>query len=41
VECHACDPDGLGTAELRHQWEHKRADPLLAPYAALAEPDDG
>jgi hypothetical protein len=38
VECAVCDPDGLGTAELRKQWERKRHDPLLAPYADLAEP---
>jgi hypothetical protein len=40
VECHTCDPDGLGTAELRRQWERKRHDPALAAYADLAEPVD-
>ncbi|HEY9559092.1 MAG TPA: PD-(D/E)XK nuclease family protein, partial [Acidimicrobiales bacterium] len=39
VDCHTCDPDGLGTAELRRQWERKRHDPLLAEYAAMAEPE--
>jgi hypothetical protein len=38
VDCHTCDPDGLGTAELRKQWERKRSDPALAAYAELAEP---
>ena len=38
IECHACNPDGLGTAELRKQWERKRHDPTLARYADLAEP---
>jgi hypothetical protein len=33
-----CDPDGLGTAELRKQWERKRHDPALKEYAELAEP---
>lgn len=40
VECHTCDPDGLGTGELRRQWERKRHDPALAEYAQLAEPLD-
>ncbi|MDP9452558.1 MAG: PD-(D/E)XK nuclease family protein, partial [Actinomycetota bacterium] len=40
VACPACDPDGLGTTELRRQWERKRADPGLAAYAELAEPLD-
>jgi hypothetical protein len=40
IDCHACNPDGLGTAELRKQWERKRADPALARYAELAEPLD-
>ena len=38
INCHVCNPDGLGTAELRRQWERKRADPTLARYADLAEP---
>lgn len=40
VTCPVCDPDGLGTVELRQQWEHKRHDPAMAPYAQLAEPVD-
>ena len=38
VACHVCDPDGLGTAELRKQWDRKRHDPALREYADLAEP---
>jgi hypothetical protein len=38
IDCHVCNPDGLGTAELRKQWDRKRHDPALARYAALAEP---
>jgi len=40
IECQACDPDGLGTAELRKQWDRKRHDPALQAYAQLAEPLD-
>ena len=40
IECHTCDPDGLGTAELRKQWERKRHDPALAEYVALVEPPE-
>lgn len=40
VPCQVCDPDGLGTVELRSHWDRKRADPALAPYAELAEPLD-
>ncbi|MGH9068755.1 MAG: PD-(D/E)XK nuclease family protein, partial [Acidimicrobiales bacterium] len=39
IECHPCDPDGLGVTEARRRWEAKRADPALALYAGLAEPD--
>jgi hypothetical protein len=40
VSCRTCDPDGLGTVDLRRQWERKRSDPAFAPYAELAEPLD-
>ncbi|MGH9276327.1 MAG: PD-(D/E)XK nuclease family protein, partial [Acidimicrobiales bacterium] len=40
IACHICDPDGLGTAELRKQWDRKRDDPALRAYADLAEPPD-
>jgi len=38
VPCDTCDPDGLGTLDLRRQWERKRSDPALAPYAQQVEP---
>lgn len=38
VRCHSCDPDGLGTVELRQHWERKRHDPAMARYAEMAEP---
>jgi len=38
VSCEYCDPDGLGVSELRRDWERKRHDPLVVPYASLAEP---
>lgn len=37
--CPACDPDGLGTGAARRRFERKAADPRLAAYLALAEPD--
>lgn len=40
VTCRYCDPDGMGVADLRRDWERKRDDPAVAPYAALAEPLD-
>jgi hypothetical protein len=40
VSCPWCDPDGLGVSELRRQWERKRSDPAVAPYADLVEPLD-
>ena len=30
ITCHTCNPDGLGTAELRKQWDRKRHDPAMA-----------
>lgn len=39
VNCRYCDPDGLGVADLRRDWERKRRDPAVAPYADLAEPE--
>jgi ATP-dependent helicase/nuclease subunit B len=38
ISCHYCDPDGLGVADLRRDWERKRDDPTMAAYAAFAEP---
>ncbi|CAN5900516.1 hypothetical protein BH23ACT2_BH23ACT2_06180 [soil metagenome] len=37
VECHYCDPDRLGTGELRRHWERKLDDPAMAAYAALVD----
>lgn len=39
VECRCCDPDGLGSGELRRSWERKRPDPALAGYVQLCEPE--
>jgi hypothetical protein len=41
VDCHACDPDGLGTGELRRAFERKLFDPALAAYVALIGADEG
>jgi RecB family exonuclease len=41
VECPACDPDALGTSELRRAWEQKCRRPELTSYAHLAEPLEG
>ena len=38
VICPYCDPDGMGVSDLRRDWERKRDDPAVAPYAELAEP---
>jgi RecB family exonuclease len=38
VTCPYCDPDGLGVADLRRNWERKRHHPAIAAYAELAEP---
>ena len=38
VACRYCDPDGLGVTDLRRDWERKRDDPRVVPYAQLAEP---
>jgi ATP-dependent helicase/nuclease subunit B len=40
VSCRYCDPDGMGVADQRRDWERKRDDPAVAPYAHLAEPRD-
>jgi RecB family exonuclease len=34
-DCPACDPDNLGTTEVRRQFERKLADPILAAYVEL------
>ncbi|NOX31452.1 MAG: PD-(D/E)XK nuclease family protein, partial [Actinobacteria bacterium] len=39
VSCEYCDPDHLGTAARRREWERKRDDPALRAYRELAEPE--
>ena len=39
VQCAYCNPDGLGHAAPRRQWEAMRLDPALAAYTGLVEPD--
>ena len=39
VDCHYCNPDGLGSGDRRREWERKRTDPALHDYAAFAEPE--
>ena len=39
IDCPYCDPDGLGTADRRREWERKCSDPALGPYVNLCEPD--
>ena len=36
IDCPACDPDGVGTAERWHEWTRKKDAPILGPYVALA-----
>lgn len=38
VECPFCDPDGMGVAELRRQYERKRADPAMDVFVNLVDP---
>jgi len=38
VECPFCDPDGLGVADLRSQFERKRADPAMSAFVDLVAP---
>ncbi len=37
--CPYCDPDGLGTAEIRSAWLRKHSDDAVARFAALVEPE--
>lgn len=41
VTCHYCDPDGLGTVDLFRRQQAKLADPRLADYLALIDPQYG
>jgi RecB family exonuclease len=38
VECPYCDPDGMGVAELRRQYEHKQADHAMDAFVNFAHP---
>ncbi|HEV3370689.1 MAG TPA: PD-(D/E)XK nuclease family protein, partial [Acidimicrobiales bacterium] len=38
VECAYCDPDDMGVAEERRQFERKQADPAMASFVKLAQP---
>lgn len=40
VSCPACDPDDLGTSELRRRWEQLMAAPELAAYVRLLGLED-
>jgi hypothetical protein len=40
LDCAACDPDDLGTTEVRRHFERKLADPVLTAYVALIAPPD-
>lgn len=39
-DCPACDPDNLGTTEVRRQFERKLADPAFERYLALVTPPE-
>ncbi len=39
IDCHYCQPDGLGVAERFGEWQLKRADPRLAPWLPPDESD--
>ncbi|HEY0475024.1 MAG TPA: PD-(D/E)XK nuclease family protein [Kribbella sp.] len=38
VQCHYCNPDGLGHSEVRTRWERKRNDPGLERLVRLIDP---
>src|SRR6202044_159751 len=38
VECPYCDPDGMGVAELRRQYDHKQADAAMDAFVHFAHP---
>ena len=39
TQCSACNPDGLGHADIRERWELLRTTPELQDYTGLVEPD--
>ncbi|WP_238176697.1 PD-(D/E)XK nuclease family protein [Kribbella albertanoniae] len=38
VQCHYCNPDGLGHSEVRARWDRKRHDPTLERLVRLIDP---
>jgi ATP-dependent helicase/nuclease subunit B len=40
VECAFCDPDGMGVAELRRQFNRKQVDPAMRPFVGFVIPDE-
>lgn len=39
IDCHFCDPDGLGTRQQRRDWQRKRNDPEMFDYVKLIDPE--
>jgi ATP-dependent helicase/nuclease subunit B len=40
VQCHFCNPDGVGHGEARRRWELIKTDERLTRLVALIEPLD-
>ena len=38
VQCHYCNPDGIGHSEVRARWDRKRHDPTLSRLVRLIDP---
>jgi len=41
VQCHFCNPDGVGHSEARRRWEQNKDDPALRDLVDLIEPTTG
>ncbi|SDP11215.1 PD-(D/E)XK nuclease superfamily protein [Klenkia soli] len=41
VQCHFCNPDGVGHADARRRWEQTKGDPALSDLVDLIEPTTG
>lgn len=39
VQCHYCNPDGIGHGEVRESWERKRGSTILANLVQLIDPE--
>ncbi|MET3808554.1 RecB family exonuclease [Nakamurella sp. UYEF19] len=39
VQCHYCNPDGIGHGEVRESWERKRGSTILADLLQLIDPE--